>query len=43
MSFFTNPDILIGEKILEIVYILTGFISIYTGIKNAFDKEIDLI
>lgn len=39
MSFFTNPDILIGEKILEIVYILTGFISIYTGIKNAFDKE----
>lgn len=39
MSFFTNPDIALGKKLLEIIYIVIGLITIYTGIKNAADKE----
>ncbi|MGM0215553.1 DUF979 domain-containing protein [Enterococcus sp. AZ109] len=39
MSFFTNPEVLLGEKLLEIIYMIMGLISIYTGIKNARDKE----
>lgn len=39
MNFFTNPEILLGEKLLEIVYIFIGLISIYTGVKNLKDPE----
>lgn len=39
MSFFTSSEVLLGEKLLEIIYMIMGLISIYTGIKNARDKE----
>lgn len=39
MSFFTNADITMGEKLLEIIYMIIGLVTIYTGIKNATDKE----
>ncbi|MEF9942374.1 MAG: DUF979 domain-containing protein [Lachnospiraceae bacterium] len=39
MSFFTSVDITLGEKLLEIIYIVIGLITIYTGVKNARDKE----
>lgn len=39
MSFFMSADITLGEKLLEIVYIVIGLITIYTGVKNAMDKE----
>ena len=39
MSFFLNPDYIAGTKLLEIIYIVIGMITIYTGIKNIMDKE----
>lgn len=39
MSFFMDPKILLGNKLLEVIYIVIGLITIYTGIKNAMDKE----
>ncbi|WP_207694308.1 membrane protein [Enterococcus sp. DIV0212c] len=39
MSFFMNSDVLLGEKLLEVLYILMGLILIYTGIKNLLDKS----
>lgn len=39
MSFFMNADITLGEKLLEIVYVVIGLITLYTGVKNAMDKE----
>lgn len=39
MSFFTSADITLGTKLLEVVYIVMGLITIYTGVKNARDKE----
>ena len=39
MSFFTSSDITLGTKLLEVVYIVMGLITIYTGVKNARDKE----
>lgn len=39
MSFFTDPKVLLGTKLLEIIYIIIGLITIYTGVKNATDKE----
>lgn len=39
MSFFTSADITLGTKLLEVVYIAMGLITIYTGVKNARDKE----
>lgn len=39
MSFFMNPEIAIGTKLLEIVFIIIGLITIYTGVKNAMDEE----
>ncbi len=38
MEFFTSADISLSKKLLEIVYILMGLISIYTGVKNLLDK-----
>lgn len=38
MSFFTDPTILIDQKLLEVLYIIMGLIVLYTGIKNFFDK-----
>ncbi|QQY79250.1 putative membrane protein [Keratinibaculum paraultunense] len=39
MSFFTDPEVLLGTKLLEIVYILIGLVSFNTGIKNALDEK----
>lgn len=39
MSFFTSTDITLGTKLLEIIYIVIGLITIYTGVKNIQDKE----
>lgn len=39
MSFFMSADFTLGDKILEIIYIIMGLITIYVGVKNAMDKE----
>lgn len=39
MSFFTNPEVLLGQKLLEVLFIIMGFIAIYTGVKNLNDKK----
>ena len=38
MDFFTNPDILLGDKLLEILYIVMGLVLIYTGVRNLTDN-----
>ncbi|MGM9903425.1 membrane protein [Enterococcus sp. 10A9_DIV0425] len=39
MDFFTNPEILLGEKLLEILYIIMGLVLVYTGLRNINDKS----
>lgn len=39
MSFFLSSDITLGTKLLEVVYMVIGLITLYTGVKNAADKE----
>ena len=39
MAFFTDPEIALGTKLLEVLYIIMGFITIYAGIKNARDEK----
>ena len=39
MSFFTSADFTLGQKILEIIYIIIGLLTINTGIKNLRDEE----
>jgi uncharacterized membrane protein len=39
MAFFMDPKILIGTKLLEILYIIMGLVSVYAGVKNLRDKE----
>ncbi|MBQ7284203.1 MAG: DUF979 domain-containing protein [Oscillospiraceae bacterium] len=39
MAFFTNPDIALMTKLLEVVYIIIGIICIYTAVRNLFDKH----
>ncbi len=38
ISFFSDPDILIGIKLLEVLYIIMGIVLIYTGIYNFKDQ-----
>ena len=38
MGFFTSPDVSLSSKLLEIVYIIIGIISVYAGVKNLRDK-----
>lgn len=38
MDFFTNPDILLGDKLLGILYIVMGLVLIYTGVRNLTDQ-----
>lgn len=38
MTYFANPDVTLGAKMLEIVFILMGFVALYSGIKNLLDK-----
>ena len=39
MSFFMDAEITLGTKLLEVVYIVMGLITIYTGLKNALDRR----
>ncbi|MDT2661958.1 DUF979 domain-containing protein [Enterococcus hulanensis] len=39
MSFFLSQEVLLSEKLLEIIYIIMGAVAVYTGIKNARDKD----
>ena len=39
MEFFTNPDVAVMTKLLEIVYIIIGIVCIYTAIRNLTDKH----
>lgn len=39
MSFFTSAEFTLGAKLLEIIYMVMGLTAIYTGVKNAMDKE----
>lgn len=39
MAFFTSSEFTLGVKLLEVIYIVMGLVAIYTGIKNAMDKE----
>lgn len=38
MTFFTDPNVLIGVKLLEVLFIVMGLIAVYTGVKNLTDK-----
>lgn len=38
IEYFTSADVTLSNKLLEVMYILMGLVSIYTGIKNAGDK-----
>lgn len=39
MAFFMDAEVALGTKILEIIFMLTGFVTIYTGIKNLLDEK----
>ena len=39
MSFFTNPDVTLAAKVMEIIYMVMGLLCINCGIKNLRDKE----
>ena len=39
MAFFTDPEITLMTKLLELVYISIGFICIYTAVRNFTDKN----
>lgn len=39
MTFFTSAEFTLGTKLLEIIYMVIGLITIYTGVKNAMDKN----
>lgn len=39
MSFFMDAEVALGTKLLEVIFIVIGLITIYTGVKNITDKE----
>lgn len=39
MSFFLDAEVTLGTKLLELIYIVMGLLSIYAGVKNLRDKE----
>lgn len=39
MSFFLDAEVTLGAKLLEVIYIVMGLLSIYTGVKNLLDEE----
>ena len=39
LAFFMDPSLDIWTKLLEVVYIIIGLITIYAGIKNLLDEE----
>ncbi|HHV42541.1 MAG TPA: DUF979 domain-containing protein [Clostridiaceae bacterium] len=38
LAFFSDPEVTIGSKILEVIFIIMGLIVIYNGIKNLLDE-----
>ena len=39
MAFFMDADIPLGTKLLGVIFIVMGLLTIYTGIKNGLDEE----
>lgn len=39
MTFFTDPQILLSDKLLELVYIVMGLIAFFLGVHNFIDKS----
>ncbi len=39
MAFFMDPGVTLSSKLLEVVYMLIGAVTIYAGIKNLLDKK----
>lgn len=39
MTFFMDPDILLGDKLMEVFYMFMGFMSVYAGVRNLRDKS----
>lgn len=39
MKFFMDAEVALGPKLLEVIYIIIGFITLHTGFKNFTDKE----
>lgn len=39
MKFFMDAEVALGPKLLEVIYIIIGLITLHTGIKNFMDKE----
>ena len=39
MAYFSNSDVLLGAKLLEVLYIIMGLVLLYTGIKNFLDSS----
>jgi uncharacterized membrane protein len=39
MTFFLDPKVLLGTKLLEVLYILMGIIAGYTGVVTLIEKE----
>ena len=39
MQFFMDPKVLIGAKLLEVLYMLMGLTAGYAGVKTLFEKE----
>lgn len=39
MSFFLDPKVLLGQKLLEVIFIVIGLVTIYTGVKNMMDED----
>ena len=38
IQFFTSADVTLSNKLLEVMYILIGLVSVYTGVLNAKDS-----
>lgn len=39
MSYFSNPEILLDAKLLEVLYMIMGLVLLYTGIRNFLDRS----
>lgn len=39
MSFFLDAEVTLGAKLLEVIYIIMGILSMYTAVKNLRDEE----
>ena len=39
MEYFTSSTVTLSNKLLEVLYIIMGLVSIYAGAKNAMDKK----